>query len=151
MIWENESGKQMILDKTDNNGFKDFMLNNSSFNEIKAEVGNVRYYDTDEINDLTKNTQMMRILHFNCRMLSKNRGKINGFLNLFQIEPDIIMLSEVGKEGNRYLKSTFPNYLYESDLPKKNSYGGVAILVLNQFYDITINQDFKIKKKHVNA
>ena len=43
-------------------------------------------------------------------------------------EIDIILLTEIGREGHRYITSVFPNYDYEINLPKNNSYGGVAIV-----------------------
>ena len=50
LIWENETGKQMILNKMENNGFKDFIIKSSSLNEIKPNLGDVKYYDVDELN-----------------------------------------------------------------------------------------------------
>ena len=41
-----------------------------------------------------------------------------------ETDVDIILLTEIGREGYRYLTSTFPDYNYEIDLPKNNSYGG---------------------------
>ena len=146
LIWENETRKQMILNMMENNGFKEFMKISTSSNEIKTNLGDVKYYDIDDLNTQIKDAKLMKILHFNCRMLAKNRGNITGFLKSLDDEPDIIILSEIGKDGYRYLKSTFPNYQFEYDLPKNNNYGGVAILALNQIYDITINPDLKLVK-----
>ena len=146
LTWENETEKQKILALMDNNGFKEFMKNSVSMKEAKANIEDMKYFDLDEINLQTKEINAMNILHFNCRMLAKSRGKINAFLKSLDKEPDIIMLSEIGKEGYRYLQSTFPNYNFESDIPKQNNYGGVAILALRHIYDITINPDLKLIK-----
>ena len=146
MIWETESGKQHILNMMENNGFKEFMSNSVSLQESNLNMENIRYFDIDELNQRTSENKMMKVMHFNCRMLAKNRGKIKGFLYTLEEEPDIILLSEIGKDGHRYLKSTFPNYTAEFVLPKCSSYGGVAILALDNTYEMTVNTDLNITK-----
>ena len=146
LIWENESGKQRVLDMMENNGFKEFLKNAISQNETCLNRDNMRYLDIDELNANIKDNNMMKIMHFNCRMLAKNRGKISGFLQTLDDDPDIILLSEIGKDGYRYLKSTFPEYHSENNLPENNTYGGVAILALENRYEVTINSDLKMIK-----
>ena len=94
LTWENETEKQKILALMDNNGFKEFMKNSESLKEAKTNIEDIKYMDLDELNYQIKQKNTMNILHFNCRMLSKNRGKINAFLKSLDKEPDIIMLSE---------------------------------------------------------
>lgn len=144
--WENETGKQRILKLMENNGFCDFIRNSNNSSQIKCNLDNMKYYDIDELNLHMKNEKLIKILHINTRMLSKNKGKVMGFLNMFDAEPDVLLLTEIGKDGKRYLKKTFPNYQYECDLPGKNTYGGVALLANKSSYKINKLQNLKIEK-----
>ena len=79
-------------------------------------------------------------------MLSKHNVELVSYLDLFQTDFDIIVLSEIGKEGFRYLQSTFPDYSYTYDIPEKNKYGGVAIMVKKSLGDIIERNDLKVSK-----
>ena len=130
--WENESCKNHILEKMNNNGFIDFISNSQLDENNTFDINQCRYYDMDEYNRLLKDRDHLNIIHINCRMFSANRGKIFAFLSSLDKEMDVILLSEIGKEGYKYLYSTFPNYDYEVNLPTKNSYGGVAIVTKSE-------------------
>ena len=130
--WENESCKNHILEKMNNNGFLDFISNSQLDENNTFDINQCRYYDMDEYNHLLKDRDHLNIIHINCRMFSANRGKIFAFLSSLDKEMDVILLSELGKEGYKYLYSTFPNYDYEVNLPAKNSYGGVAIVTKSE-------------------
>ena len=145
--WENETCRQMILEKMDSNGFMDFLKNTNDYNDTKALLDNFKYYDVDELNNVMRSNGLTKIIHMNTRMLSKNRGKIMGFLKLFDVQPDLILLSEVGKEGHRFLKHVFSNYEFEYDLPIKNSYGGVAILADKNEFTIIPKDEFMLEKQ----
>ena len=145
--WENETCRQMILEKMDSNGFIEFLTNAHDYNDSKSLLDDFRYYDTDEINDVFKRKDLTKIIHMNTRMLSKNRGKIIGFLKSFDVQPDLILLSEIGKEGYRYLNHVFPNYTFEYDIPVKNTYGGVAILGDENEYTFTSKDEIKLEKQ----
>ena len=146
LIWENETCKQEILSKMTNNGFIDFVKNSHSYSSEDTNIDQFKYFDTDEYSHILHNQHQLNIIHLNCRMLSKNKGKIVSFLSTLGKDLDIILLSEIGKEGYRYLKSVFPNYNYETDLPKNNSYGGVAI-VTHMDLKMNIKNDFQLKKE----
>ena len=78
-------------------------------------------------------------------MLSCNKGRIISFLNTLENDVDILLLSEIGREGSRYLDSLFPNYDSEFHLPKNNNYGGVAILA-KKCYNMTLKPEMKLTK-----
>ena len=48
MIWENESSKQAILDRMDNNGFIKYIENSDYTKETKSKLSLNSYYDTEE-------------------------------------------------------------------------------------------------------
>ena len=144
--WENGTCKQDILSKMTNNGFMDFIKNSYSYSEENIDLEQYRYFDVDEYNHILKKDHQLNIIHMNCRMFSKNKGKILSLLNSFDTDMDIILLSEIGREGYRYLKSIFPHYDYEIDIPTNNSYGGVAIVAKKDF-EMTIKTELKLAKQ----
>ena len=146
LIWENETCKEVILEKMTNNGFIDFIKNSHSYSDENISLEHYRYFDVDDYMEILKKGRQLNLIHLNCRMISKNKGKILSFLNSLDTELDVILLSEIGKEGYRYLKSVFPNYDYEVDLPKGNTYGGVEILAKTEL-KMTINKELQFVKE----
>ena len=69
LLWENESGKQRILDLMENNGFSTLIRNSNQFAEIKCNLDNMKYYDIDELNMHMKNEKLLKIMHINTRMI----------------------------------------------------------------------------------
>ena len=82
----------------------------------------------------------------NVRMLSKHHAELTAYSNTFKQTFDVIILSEIGKEGFRYLNHIFPDYEYIYDVPKENKYGGIAIMVKKNKYLITERNDLKMEK-----
>ena len=146
LIWENESCRQLMIEKMHNNGFIEFIKNVDDYNDSKAYLDNYKYYDTDELDHIWRTENLIKIIHINARMLSKNRGKITGFLSSFDAQPNIIMLSEIGKEGIRYLNTTFTDYNFEYDVPITNLYGGVAILAEKNKYTLVAKDEYQMIK-----
>ena len=70
---------------------------------------NCKYYDTDEYNFMTRNDTHMKIFYLNIRMLARNGLKLQAYLSLFHQRLDVIVLSEIGKEGYRYLSHNLPD------------------------------------------
>ena len=139
--WENETNRDQVIEKMYNNGFIEFMINRDDYNDSKAFIENNSFYDSEDVSRKWGSENQTKIIHFNIRMLSKNRGKLMAFLNNMETKPDIIMLSEIGREGGRYLKHTFPDYNYEYDTTQNNSYGGVAILADKYKYNMIVKED----------
>ena len=146
LIWENETFKQEILSKMTNNGFIDFINKSQAYASNEHSLESFRYYDTEEYSEILNNKLHLNIIHINCRMLSCNKGKIISFLNSLDNDVDIILLSEIGRDGSRYLDSVFPNYDSEFDLPKNNNYGGVAILA-KRCFNMTLKSEMKLVKE----
>ena len=145
--WECETCRQMIIDKMENNGFIEFLKNSKDYNDSKTVLENFKYFDTCELNSEFRKRKLIKIIHINARMLSKNRGKIKGFLETLDEQPDFMLLSEIGKEGYRFLQTTFPEYDHEYNVPLSNKYGGVAILADKNDYSITVKDELLLVKE----
>ena len=89
------------------------------------------YYCIDKFNSHCKpEIPQLSIYHMNIRRLAPNRGKLIALLSTLNIQFDIIVLTEVGDDADRYLSNeTFQNYEIFHSLPIKNRYGGTAILI----------------------
>ena len=146
LLWENETSKQCILDKMNNNGFIEYIENTNFYRESGSTIETHNYYDADEFNARVLKKKLFTIMHMNCRMLSKNRGKILAFFKSLDDEPHIIILTEIGREGYRFLDHVFPEYTNEYEVPEKNTYGGTAILTKRDLTDMVILPDLKMKK-----
>ena len=118
------------------------LLDEAQFHDLMTNVDenynpeNCKYYDSDEYNFMTRNSTYMIIFHLNIRMLARNRMKLQAYLGLFHQRFDVMILSEIGKEGFRYLHNTLPDYLFIYDLPTRNKYGGVAMFVHRDFGEL---------------
>ena len=55
-------------------------------------------------------------------------------------------ISEIGKEGYRYLSHNLPDYSYVFDLPTRNNYGGVALLIHQEHNQFKERPDLKMNK-----
>ena len=128
------------------------LLEDSSFQDLMINVDenynpeNCKYYDTDEYNFMTRNDTHMKIFHLNIRMLARNGLKLQAYLSLFHQRFDVIVLSEIGKEGYRFLSHNLPDYSYVFDLPTRNNYGGVALLIHQEHNQFKERPDLKMNK-----
>ena len=67
------------------------------------------------------------------------------FLSTIDKKFDIIVLTEIGNDGDNYInRNLLSDYDAFIDLPKNNRYGGVAILVKRGYGDIIQREDLKI-------
>ena len=107
---------------------------------------NCEYYDTDEYNFMTRNDTHMKIFHLNIRMLARNGLKLQAYLSLCHQRFDVIVLSEIGKEGYRYLSHNTPDYSHLFDLPTRNNYEGVALLIHQEHNQFKERPDLKMNK-----
>ena len=143
---ENESCRQKFLGLLEEKGLLDFIKNTSPEDIPMRESYQFKYYDVDEYNYSMHKDPFTKLMHVNSRMLAKNRGKIKAYINMLDQEPEILLLSEIGKEGYRYLTHTFPHYDNLYDLPLTNKYGGVAILT-KRGGGMKASNDLKLDKK----
>ena len=85
------------------------------------------------------------MLHINIRRIDKNQGKLLALLSLIDLKFDIVILSEIGDDGNNYINDNyFPDYNFYMDLPNSNKYGGVAILIKRDYGSVTQRDDLRL-------
>ena len=147
LVQENENISDRINTVLEERGFKDYIKNLRGFTDIDDNNNGLKYYTSDTYNQSFFPNKSLKIMHFNVRRLSANRGHLLAYLSGFSKPPDIILLSEIGDDGNNYLSTTFPNYETQYyDLPITNKYGGVAILPRkNLFTNINEQNNLKIE------
>ena len=125
---EFENCKQRIDSILDAKGLN-YFIENLNLRDLRCNsIEHIKYLDVDGYNcKMEKIGNHLSLFHLNIRMLSKHNVELVSYLDLFQTDFDIIVLSEIGKEGFRYLQSTFPDYSYTYDIPEKNKYGGLLL------------------------
>ena len=107
------------------------------------ETGN-QYYDIKEFNKNYPTTSMM---HINISRITKNKGKLLGFLSTLNEEFDIIILTEIGNDAEHYINKNFlPHYDAFIDAPKHNRYGETAVLIKQGYGSATPREELKMTK-----
>ena len=108
----------------------------SLVNNFTNENYNCKYYNTSEFQSLIKsfNTGGLKMIHFNIRSFEKNKFLLYAFLELFNIEFDIIFLSETGKVNVALAESIFKGYklIYQ---PPSTAKGGAGMLIKTSQFD----------------
>ena len=151
LAFEIESVRTELKNKMENNGFHE--SHQEYKREIKTDI-NVgeaihQYYDSEEFNILSSKQLKgtLSLLQANIQRLSKNRGKLLAFLSTIDNRFDIIVLTEIGNDGDNYInRNLLSDYEAFIDLPKNNRCGRVAILVKRGYGDIIQREDLKITK-----
>ena len=87
------------------------------------------------------------MMHMNIRRISKNKGKLLALLSVIDMKFDIIILSEIGHDGNNYINDNyFSGYDFYIDLPTNNKYGGVAVMIKRDYGSVRQCDDLQIPK-----
>ena len=148
---EIESVRMELKNKMENNGFHEFLQEYKREIKTDINVGEAihQYYNSEEFNILSKKQPKgtFSLFQANIRRLSKNRGKLLAFLSTIDNKFDIIVLTEIGNDGDNYINTNIlSEYDAFIDLPKNNRYGYVAILVKRGYGDIIQREDLYITK-----
>ena len=116
--------------------------------ELAFEFESVR----TELKNKTENNEFHEFLHKYKRGIKTdiNVGEVihqyydREEFNTIDSKFDIIVLTEIGNDGDNYInRNILSDYDAFIDLPKNNRYGGVAILVKRGYGDILQREDLK--------
>ena len=134
LAFEIESVRTELKNKMENNGFHEFLQEYKREIKTDINVGEAihQYYDSEEFNILSSKQPKgtLSLLQTNIQMLSNNRGKLLAFLSTIDNKFDIIVLTEIGNDGDNYINTNLlSDYDALIDLSENNRYGRVAILV----------------------
>ena len=105
-------------------------------NNFTTENYNCKYYNTSQFQSLIKNfdTDDLKMIHFNIRSFEKNKFLLFSFLELLNIEFDIIFLSETGKVNVALAESIFEGYKLIHQ-PPSTAKGGAGMLIKMSKFD----------------
>ena len=117
---EIESVRTAMQNKLANNGFNEFLRDYHKDLNLNTNVLDVngQYFDIDELNNTAnkKSNVACSMMHMNIRRISKNKGKLLALLSVIDMKFDIIILSEIGHDGNNYINDNyFPGYDFYID------------------------------------
>ena len=92
----------------------------------------------------------------NVRRIAANKAEVLTLLYMLECTFDVIVLTEVGDEANRYINDTFlPGYNIFINAPTLNRYGGTAVIVKNDLgtssrrNDLSLHQNCKCSDLNV--
>ena len=110
---EIESVRTAMQNKLVNNGFNEFLRDYHKDLNLNTNVLDVngQYFDIDELNNTAskKSNVACNMMHMNIRRISKNKGKLLALLSVIDMKFDIMILSEIGHDGNNYINDNlFP-------------------------------------------
>ena len=126
------SSKNEILSRLENDNLIKYLKNVTPKHLQSASHDiNCMYYTEEEFNFKIRNVEGLSVFHMNIRKLGKHRGELLAYLGNINLNFDVIILTEVGKNAEPFIQSLFNDYTPFHDLPKINNYGGVAIYVKN--------------------
>ena len=131
-----------LHDNTLQNYFKNILIDSFPLSDsISCE-----YYDDEQFIEMSKrHGTNISIFHMNIRKFSKHRGELLAYLKSLQNDFDVIVLSEIGSDASFYFLSILREYACVYELPKGNTYGGMALYV-NQKLKVTEREDLKLLK-----
>jgi len=92
------------------------------------------YRSTDEFNKFSsnlRNSMELTLIHLNIRSLNKNCMELYNFLQLINLDFDLIVLSEIWSCNVSMYHTLFAGYTFYYDLPMSSNVGGVGIYVKN--------------------
>ena len=135
-----------ILARLNNPVLLRYLKNQNCVNLKTLDNIDCSYYTEDEFNIKIKSFAKCNLstFHLNIRKLGLHRNELIAFFSLLNINYDVIILTEVGKHSESYIKSLLPDYEPFYDLPLENNYGGVAIFIKSDYNPIETN--FKMSK-----
>ena len=125
------SDKQEITSRLDDTVLLSYLKNRNSLGLNTApQAIDCQYYTEEELNRKTNNlSSNVSLFHINIRKLGLHRNELHAYLSLLHMKFDVIVLTEVGIGSEGFIENLFVGYSEFFELPKSNSYGGVAVFV----------------------
>lgn len=116
----------------------------SSNNDILRQL-NFSYSTDREFNNLVHDVNgkiELSLFHMNIRSLNKNHRGLSYFMQLIDIDFDVIVLSEIWNYNLEFYSNIFKNYNFHYVVPEGSKIGGVGIFIKHEFSS-NILDDYK--------
>ena len=131
LLFESDSVKAEICQNTDFYNIISSVSNNEILKQMKFS------YCTDtefnkQISELGTKVELS-VFHANIRSLNKNHRGLCHFLQLLQVDFDVIILSEVWTYNLEFYRNIFKNYTFYYTVPEGTAVGGIGMFVKNTF------------------
>ena len=107
------TAKQDILTRMNNPVLLNYLKNKNSVNLNSLHVIDCMYFTEDGFNHKVKTyDSSISSFHLNIRKLGRHRDELIAFLSILDWTFDVIILTEVGKNSESFIKNTFHNHGY---------------------------------------
>jgi len=127
-------GIDLFNDLTDNHTLRDYLFNLS--NEPFFKYLDTAYYMTDEFICKAKKCKKqleLSIFHLNIRSLNAKHRELCMFIDLLEIDFDVLILSEIWSYNLEFYRNIFDGYSFHFQPPKDSTIGGVGMYIKNNF------------------
>ena len=106
-----------------------YFIENLNLRDLRCNsIEHIKYLDVDGYNcKMEKIGNHLSLFHLNIRMLSKHNVELASYLDLFQTDFDIIVLSEIGKEGFGISKALFLTIVTLTTFQRKTNTEGLLL------------------------
>lgn len=112
-------------------------LNHVVYANLSSNIESCKYV-TSKIGFSERAKKSIIIIHANIRSLHKNFDSLLDFLEIFEIKPDLICLTETKLKDSPFVNLNIPNYHF-SHSPSPSNAGGVAIYISSEFFLKNVN------------
>ena len=136
--------KKICIEKLENNGFNKFLREYRLENDVTGlSSQDCKYFDIEQFNNsYGRQKHSMRLYHMNIRKFGKHRGSLKALLSTFDLNFDVIVLTEIGHDADRYINSSYlTNFDHFFVLPEGNTYGGTAVFIKKGLGSVSIRSD----------
>ena len=119
-----------LNDRLNDSGLKDFLAKISKNEEFK--LLDSAFYTCEHFNNKFmkyKSNLELSIFHLNIRSLNSKQRSFCQFMDLLDVEFDIIVLSEIWSYNLDYYQNILDGYSLYSDLPSKSNIGGLGMFI----------------------
>ena len=119
-----------LYDHLNDSGLKDFLTTISKNEEFK--LLDSAYYTCEHFNNNVmkyKSKFELSIFHLNIRSLNSKQRSFCQFINLLDVDFDIIVLSEIWTYNLDYYQNILDGYTLYTDLPSNSNIGGLGMFI----------------------
>ncbi len=110
---------------TESRDFRDFL------DQFDPATENGRYLTSRNINDISKNSSTLSILHLNIRSLNKHANGLVSRLSSFKFSFDCICFTEVHNTNLEHYSSLLNEYKFHPVPSQRGNVGGVCVYAKN--------------------
>ena len=129
-LFKNDNSKDLFSQMFEDNGLKNWLFEISR-NDLFKNMDS-SYFSSHKFNEkFSKNKQNIElsVFHINIRSLNSKLREFCTFMNIMEVDFDVIFLSEIWTYNLDFYKNILDGYTLYTDLPTLSSIGGIGVFI----------------------